>query len=99
MLSEEGACYPHRNNLLQERKRKRNQETKIIEKGKIDPKRKRNQMARFSGVIGIQINLMYRERPVIWSVELEYYRVVTAIAPPERQTIEIKAKNKTKNAN
>jgi len=24
MLSEEGACYPHRNNLLQQRKRKRN---------------------------------------------------------------------------
>jgi hypothetical protein len=43
-------------------------------------------MARFSGVIGIQINLMYRERPVIWSVELEYYRVVTAITPVRGRT-------------
>uniref|UniRef100_K3YWB4 Uncharacterized protein n=1 Tax=Setaria italica TaxID=4555 RepID=K3YWB4_SETIT len=44
---------------------------------------RRNQMARFSGIIGIQINLTYGERPVIWSVELEYYRVVTAITPFE----------------
>jgi hypothetical protein len=39
---------------------------------------KTNRMARFKWIVGIQINLFYRDRHVIWSVELEYFQVVTA---------------------
>jgi hypothetical protein len=42
-------------------------------------------MARFSGIIGIQTNLIERERPVIWSVELENFRVVTAKKQTKRK--------------
>ena len=36
---------------------------------------KTNRMARFKWIVGIQINLFYRDRHVIWSVELEYFQV------------------------
>jgi hypothetical protein len=82
-----------------EETKKKSLDDKIRAKNRqINTRTKGNQMARFSGVIGIQINLMYRERPVIWSVELEYYRVVTAITPVEGEPIEMKTKNKTKEA-
>jgi hypothetical protein len=57
MLSEEGACYPHRNYIPQKKQTKSNTKDTLKEKNN-EPQIKKisYQMAQFSGVIGIQIN-------------------------------------------
>lgn len=70
MLSEEGACCPHRNSLLQN-----NQPNKGSD-GNIKAKKRKTEKTDGS----VQRDYRHTDqtlkaRPVVWSVELEYYQV------------------------